>query len=96
MSHMRVSTSVEKAFQSTFLKLKRRGKGVGVGVTTALIRMAIGRCLVCDIGSSRPTALLLSDAMLLLTKHDDEVTSLGAKPGDGDCRRKTKRSRGDE
>ena len=61
MSHMRVSNSVEKAFQLAFLKLKRRRKGVGVGVTAALIRMAIGRCWVCGIGSS--TALLLSDAM---------------------------------
>ena len=67
MSHMRVSKSVEKAFQLAFLKLKRRRKGVGVDVTAALIRMAIGRCWVCGIGSS--TALLLSDAMLLLTKE---------------------------
>ena len=67
MSHMRVSKSVEKAFQLAFLKLKRRRKGVVVGVTAALIRMAIGRCWVCGIGSS--TALLLSDAMLLLTKE---------------------------
>ena len=43
---MRVSKSVEKAFQLAFLKLKRRRKGVGVGVTAALIRMAIGRCWV--------------------------------------------------
>ena len=50
MSHMRVSKSVEKAFQFAFLKLKRRRKGVGVGVTAALIRMAIGRCWVCGIG----------------------------------------------
>ena len=64
---MRVSESVEKAFQLDFLKLKRRRKGVGVGVTAALIIMAIGRCWVCGIGSS--TALLLSDAMLLLTKE---------------------------
>ena len=67
MSHMRVSKSVEKAFQLAFLKLKRRRKCVGVGVTAALIRMAIGLCWVCGIGSS--TALLLSDAMLLLTKE---------------------------
>ncbi len=67
MSHMRVSKSVEKAFQLAFLKLKRRRKGVGVGVTAALIRIAIVRCWVCGIGSS--TALLLSDAMLLLTKE---------------------------
>ena len=67
MSHMRVSKSMEKAFQLAFLKLKRRRKGVGVDVTAALIRMAIGRCWVCGIGSS--TALLLSDAMLLLTKE---------------------------
>ena len=67
MSHMRVSNSDEKAFQLAFLKLKRRRKGVGVGVTAALIRMAIGRCWACGIGSS--TALLLSDAMLLLTKE---------------------------
>ena len=67
MSHMRVSKSVEKAFQLAFLKLKRRRKGVGVDVTAALIRMAIGRCWVCGIGSN--TALLLSDAMLLLTKE---------------------------
>ena len=69
MSHMSVSKSVEKAFQLAFVKLKRRrkGVGVGVGVTAALIRMAIGRCWVCGIGSS--TALLLSDAMLLLTKE---------------------------
>ena len=67
MSHMRVSKSVEKSFQLAFLKLKRRRKGVGVGVTAALIRMAIGRCCVCGIGSS--TALLLSDPMLLLTKE---------------------------
>ena len=67
MSHMRVSKSVEKAFQLDFLKLKRRRKGVVVGVTAALIRMAIGRCWVYGIGSS--TALLLSDAMLLLTKE---------------------------
>ena len=40
---MRVSKSVEKALQLAFLKLK---KGVGVGVTAALIRMAIGRCWV--------------------------------------------------
>ena len=46
MSHMRVSKSVEKAFQLAFLKLKRRRKGVGVGVTAALIRLAIGRCWV--------------------------------------------------
>ena len=59
MSHMHVSKSVEKAFQLAFLKF-------GVGVTAALIRMAIGRCWVCGIGSS--TALLLSDPMLLLTK----------------------------
>ena len=67
MSHMRVSKSVEKAFQLAFLKLKRRRKGVGVCVTTALKRMAIGRCWICGIGSS--TALLLSNAMLLLTKE---------------------------
>ena len=67
MSHMHVSKSVEKAFQLAFLKLKRRRKGVVVGVTAALMRMAIGRCWVCGIGSS--TALLLSDAMLLLTKE---------------------------
>ena len=68
MSHMRVCKSVEKAFQFAFLlKLKRRRKGFGVGVTSALIRMAIGRCWVCGIGSS--TALVLSDAMLLLTKE---------------------------
>ena len=44
MSHncMSVSKSVEKAFQLAFLKLKRRRKGVGVGVTAELIRMAIG------------------------------------------------------
>ena len=42
---MRVSNSVEKAFQLAFLKLKRRRKGVGVGVTAALIRMAIGRSI---------------------------------------------------
>ena len=41
MSHMRVSKSVEKAFQLALLKLKRHRKGVGV--TAALIRMAIGR-----------------------------------------------------
>ena len=64
MSHMRVSNSVEKAFQLAFLKLKRRRKGVGVGVTAALIRMAIGRCWVCGIGSS--TALLLSDEFQLI------------------------------
>ena len=46
MSHMRVSKSVEKAFQLAFLKLKRRRKGVGIGVTAALIRMAIGQCWV--------------------------------------------------
>ena len=46
MSHMRLSKSVEKAFQLVFLKLKRRRKGDGVGVTAALIRMAIGRCWV--------------------------------------------------
>ena len=63
MSHK----SVEKAFQLAFLKLKRRRKGVGIGVTAALIRMAIGRYWVCGIGSS--TALLLSDPMLLLTKE---------------------------
>ena len=67
MSHMRVSKSVEKAFQLAFLKLKRRRKGVGIGVTAALIRMTIGRCWVCGIGSS--TALLLSDAMMLLKKE---------------------------
>ena len=67
MSHMRVSKSVENAFQLAFLKLKRRRKAVGVGVTAALIRMAIGRCWVCGIGSS--TALLLSDAILLLSKE---------------------------
>ena len=65
MSHMRVSTSVEKAFQLAFLK--RRRKGVGVGVTASWIRMAIGRCWVCGIGSG--IALLLSDAMLLLSKE---------------------------
>ena len=37
MSHMRVSNYVDKAFQLAFLKLKRRRKGVGVGVTAALI-----------------------------------------------------------
>ena len=67
VTYMRVSKSVEKAFQLAILKLKRRRKGVGVGVTDALIRMAIGRCWVCCIGSS--TALLLSDPMLLLTKE---------------------------
>ena len=67
MSHMRVSKYVEKAFQLAFLKLKRRRKGVDVCVTVALIRMAIGRCWVCGVGSS--TALLLSDPMLLLTKE---------------------------
>ena len=67
MSHMCVSKSVEKAFQLAFLKLKRRRKGVGVGVTAALIIMAIVRCWVCGIGSG--TALQLSDAMLLLTKE---------------------------
>ena len=67
MSLMRVSKSVDKAFQLAFFKLKRRQKGVGVGVTAVLIRMAIGRCWVCGIGSN--TALLLSDAMLLLTKE---------------------------
>ena len=67
MSHMHVSKSVEKAFQFALLKFKRRRKGAGVGVTAALIIMAIGRCWVCGIGSS--TALLLSDAMLLLTKE---------------------------
>ena len=64
---MRVSKSVEKALKLAFLKLKRRRKGVGVGVIAALIRMAIGRCWVCGIGPS--TALLLSDPMLLLTKE---------------------------
>ena len=68
MSHMRVSKSVEKAFQLAFLKLKQRRKGVGVGVTAALIRMTIGRSWVCGIGSSTG-ALLLSDAMLLLKKE---------------------------
>ena len=67
MSHMRVSKYVEKAFQLAFLKLRRSRKGVGVGVTAALTRMAIGWCWVCGIGSS--TALLLSDVMLLLTKE---------------------------
>ena len=62
---MSVSKSVEKAFQSAFVKLNRRRKGIGV--TAALIRMAIVRCWVSGIGSS--TALLLSDAMLLLTKE---------------------------
>ena len=81
MSHMRVSNSVEKAFQLAFLKLKRRRKGVGVGVTAALIRMAIGRCWVCGIGSS--TALLLSDAMLLLTKERSGLIQL---QGDGQAR----------
>ena len=66
MSHMRVSQSVEKTFQLAFLKVKRRRKGVGVGVTAALIIMAIGRCSVCGIGFI--TALLLGDPMLLLTK----------------------------
>ena len=65
MSHMRVSKSVENAFQLAFLKLKRRRKGVGVGVTAALIRTAICRCWVCGIGSS--TVWLLSDPMLLMT-----------------------------
>ena len=64
---MAVSKHVEKASQSTSLKLKRRCKCVGIGVPSALIRKAIGRCWVCGIGSS--TALLLSDAMLLLTKE---------------------------
>ena len=64
---MRVSTSVEKAFELAFLKLKRRRKGVGVCVTAALIRTAIGRCWVGGIGSS--TAVLLSDPMLLMTKE---------------------------
>ena len=68
MSHMRVSKSVEKAFQLAFLKLKRRRKGVGVGVTAALIIMAIGRCWVCGIGSS--SALLLSDPMLRLLLNE--------------------------
>ena len=67
MSHTSVSMSVEKAFHPAFLKLKRRRKCVGVGFTAALIRMAIDRCWVCGIGSS--TALLLSDAMLLLAKE---------------------------
>ena len=58
---------VEKACQLAFLKLKLHRKGVVVGVTAALFRMAIGRCWVCGIGSS--TALLLSDAMLLLAKE---------------------------
>ena len=48
-----------------FLKLTRRRKGVGA--TAALIRMVIGRCWVCGIGSSSTS--LLSDAMLLLTKE---------------------------
>ena len=47
------------------IELKRRRKGVCV--TVSLIRMAIGRCLVRCIGSS--TALLFSDAMLVLTKE---------------------------
>ena len=70
MSHMRVcvSKSVEKAFQFACLKLKRRRKGVGVGVIAALIRMAIGRCWVGLCGISSSPSLLLSDAMLLLTK----------------------------
>ena len=67
MSHTHVSKSVEKAFHVAFLKLKRRRKRVCVGVIAALIRMAISRCWVCGTGSS--TALLLSDAMLLLTKE---------------------------
>ena len=61
VTYMRVSKSVEKAFQLAFLKLKRRRKGIGVCVTAALIKMAIGQCWVCGIGSS--TALLLSDVM---------------------------------
>ena len=73
VTYIRVSMSVEKAFQFAFLKLKRRRKDFGVGVTAALIRMAIGRCWVCGIGSS--TAVLLSDAMLLLTKEGSMVVS---------------------
>ena len=65
VTNMRVSKSAEKEFQLAFLKLKRRRKGVDVGVTAGLIRMAIGLCWVCGIGSS--TALLLSEPMLLLT-----------------------------
>ena len=78
MSDMRVSKSVEKASQLAFLKLKRRRKGVGVGVTAALIRMAIGRCWVCGIGSS--TALLLIDPMLLLTKERSGLYDVSAFP----------------
>ena len=39
-----MSFSVETAFQLAFLMLKRHRKCVGIGVTAALIGMAIGRC----------------------------------------------------
>ena len=50
---MRVSKSVEKAFQLAFLKLKRRRKGVVVGVTAALIRISPFAAPMCSIVNLR-------------------------------------------
>ena len=50
-SSISLSGSAEYPFQSAFIKLKRRLKGIVCGTMTGWALTQIGRCWVCGIGS---------------------------------------------
>ena len=50
-SSISLSSSAEYPFQSAFIKLKRRLKGIVCSTMTGCALTQIGRCWVCGIGS---------------------------------------------